>query len=231
MPIDISNIYEQDCHKIPPGFNDMHGFKWRKSDAETWNIISKEYKESIEPALKELRDSGILKFGNAVQAGGHCGLYPICLTYFFEVVFTFEPDPTNFYCLVNNCQKRNVVKLNLALGKEHAKIKPHIVSTVNFGMNKVESISEGEKHYIPQVPLDSFGFDDLALIMLDIEGLEYEALQGARDTIKKNEPVIIVENANESLEKYLNNLDYKLWKQLKNLDSVYIHEKCLETVG
>jgi hypothetical protein len=67
--------------------------------------------------------------------------------------------------------------------------------------------------------------------MLDIEGLEYEALQGAKDTIKKNKPVIIVENANESLEKYLNNLDYKLWKQLKNLDSVYIHEKCLETVG
>jgi FkbM family methyltransferase len=155
----------------------------------------------------------------------------MCLTYFFEVVFTFEPDPTNFYCLVNNCQKRNVVKLNLALGKNYAKIKPHIVSTVNFGMNKVESISEEEKHYIPQIPLDSFGFDDLALIMLDIEGLEYEALQGAKNTIKKNKPVIIVENANTILTEYLTTLKYKLWKQLKNLDSVYIHEKSLENLG
>jgi FkbM family methyltransferase len=222
--IDVSNIYEQDCHKIPPVFHGMYGFKWRKFDEETWNIISRDYYECIEPALKELRHSNILKAGNVVQAGGHCGLYPLCLTDFFEIVFTFEPDPTNFYCLVNNCQKRNIVKFNMALGAKHAKVKPHIVSVVNFGMNKVEEISPSETHYIPQLPLDSFKFDDISMIMLDVEGMEQDILLGAEETIQRTFPVIITENPGKNIEKYLNRFGYTLWKTLDNSDGIYIHD-------
>jgi hypothetical protein len=41
--------------------------------------------------------------------------------------------------------------------------------------------------------LDSFGFDDLDLIKIDVEGHESEVLDGAQVTITKSRPALIVE--------------------------------------
>ena len=41
--------------------------------------------------------------------------------------------------------------------------------------------------------LDSFEFDAVDLIKLDIQGAEYAALVGARETIMRHRPVVLVE--------------------------------------
>jgi hypothetical protein len=49
--------------------------------------------------------------------------------------------------------------------------------------------------------LDSFEFDAVDLIKLDIQGAEYAALVGARETIERHRPVILVEEKAASVEK------------------------------
>ena len=41
--------------------------------------------------------------------------------------------------------------------------------------------------------LDSFGFERVAAIKIDVEGFENEVLAGATETIRRNRPAIVVE--------------------------------------
>ena len=38
----------------------------------------------------------------AIQAGGNAGMYPVELANHFSRIFTFEPEPLNFFCLERN---------------------------------------------------------------------------------------------------------------------------------
>jgi len=226
--VDVSFFFEQHCIKVPD--NDscqgLTGFKWQRVDHSTWYFTSRDYDQHIEPALTSYVQSGLVKRGNVIQAGGNCGLYALCLTKHFDTIFTFEPDPVNFYCLVNNCQIAQVVKFNLALGNKHSKVKSFVVQDDNLGMNTVKEISQEDKIYVPQVPLDVFNFDNVTLIMLDVEGMEYPVLRGAKKTILNNKPMIILEsydvNLTKKIEKYLSSFGYVLHDILGNSDKVYI---------
>ena len=51
-----------------------------------------------------------------VQAGGNIGAWPTWLSKKFDQVHTFEPEPTNYKCLVHNTEKLpNVLAYNEAL--------------------------------------------------------------------------------------------------------------------
>lgn len=73
---------------------------------------------------------------------------------------------------------------------------------------------------VTQKTLDSFNFEDIDFIKIDVEGHEFKVLMGGVETIKKYKPTILVEE-NESTEffnkgkmfdatKFLENLGYKI---------------------
>lgn len=43
--------------------------------------------------------------------------------------------------------------------------------------------------------LDNFDLRDITLIKIDVENHEKEVLEGAKETIKRNKPVIVLENS------------------------------------
>jgi FkbM family methyltransferase len=208
---------------------DVEGFKWIRGDDATWAIIVRDFTDSIEPTIKLLQEKGIVGRSGAIQAGGHCGLYPYLFTSAFDMVFTFEPNPLNFHCLVQNCQGKNIIKMNVALGSKPGRIESVINNEQNMGMCTIRETED--KHYIPMLAIDSLGLTGIDLIEFDLEGCEYDALVGAKKTIEANKPVIIVENATKQIVKFLVKFGYIEWKKINRLDSVFVLEKDLEKLN
>jgi FkbM family methyltransferase len=124
-----------------------------------------------------------------IQAGGAVGVWPTRLAQYFDSVISFEPEPVNYKCLEWNTRDVDNLKcVNAALGVD--------------GFVRMDR-TEGEKHNcgafyvveggdIPVMSIDGLDINP-SLIYLDIEGSEYNALQGALDTIDRCHPVIGLE--------------------------------------
>ena len=206
--------------------SDEPQFRWPNDDSSTWSIIAHDYIHTIKPLIKILQERSIIKNRGVFQAGGHCGLYPYMHTEFFDMVFTCEPNSVSFHCLVNNCQGNNIIKLNVALGKQPGKVQSICEYPSNTGMNRV--IETADKYYVPMITIDSLGLDDIDFMQLDLEGFEYDALLGAKETIERNNPVIIIENSSADIDWFLSEFGYVNWKKINRLDSVYVLEKDLD---
>ena len=165
------------------------------------------------------------------QAGGCMGMYPRLLAKDFWSVYTFEPDPLNFYCLSQNCQTNKVFKYQAFLGNGHGfhniwrvcdECRPngpeHEHICRNYGMHSLDQTRDGP---IPMLRIDDFGFQSVDLIWLDVEGLELDALKGGIETIKAWKPWIIVENGHlKPIELFLGHLGYGVGEQ-SSMDWVY----------
>jgi FkbM family methyltransferase len=130
-------------------------------------------------------------FRLCVQAGGHVGVWPKGFADRFETVITFEPDPYLYQCLLRNLTDVvNVFEYPAALGAKPAitKMKKH-PSAGSWSVDPVGGTVEVAQTTIDEVvkdrPCDG--------IVLDIEGYEFEALKGARKTVERCKPPIMVE--------------------------------------
>lgn len=159
----------------------------------------------------------VKKFDVVIQAGGNLGLYPRLLANRFKMVYTFEPDPLNFHCLVNNCQMDNIVKINAALGARNSFCHVMRNHRSNVGMHRVEENFAGS---IPMLSIDSLNFETVDMICLDTEGYEEQIISGALETICKFNPVITAENKNGS----------NVWPMLENIGYIIIDESVSDTV-
>ena len=122
-----------------------------------------------------------------VQAGGNCGFYVKKYAELFEIVYTFEPEPVNFYCLNLNVTTPNVLKFQACLGSEHQTVGlDNIMDDV--GATHVSGVGS-----VPTFLIDDLNLTACDLIHLDIEGYELKAFNGARKTIEKFKPVICFE--------------------------------------
>lgn len=155
-----------------------------------------------------------------VQAGGYCGIFPKLLSQLFDTVYTFEPDPDNFYCLTLNCQNVNIIKNQAALGEKHEMI--NVVRRVdsNRGMNVVVPNYGDAALSIPTYRIDDLKLSHCDLIMLDVEGYEIFILRGAEETIAKFKPVVVVEDTNMNIEELLKKYGYTK-RSTTHRDTVY----------
>lgn len=124
-----------------------------------------------------------------VQAGGHTGVWPSMLADIFERVYTFEPHPVNFNCLTANVgHLDNVYAFRAALGQSSPPRR--LVERSKSGSHQVLCNAFGP---LPVLPLDSLNLDRLDVLSLDVETFELQALRGARETIYRHHPIILVE--------------------------------------
>lgn len=160
-------------------------------------------------------------FNTVVQAGGFNGLYAKLLSNVFETVYTFEPDPVNFHCVVMNNQNPNVMKYNAALGNDRSLISLTVPPKTNPGMFSVYK-STMHRNIIPTLRIDDLGLESCDLLMLDVEGYEAQALLGARETLDKFKPVVCLESDNQNIENFLAGFGYTKKEYLRYAsDTVY----------
>ena len=127
------------------------------------------------------------KFRTAIDIGAHVGLWARGLTEKFSTVVAFEPCKEFAEILLVNAPK--VRHEPFALGERRGFVKMNIQSD-NTGATHVERGAEG---VIPVRPLDEFALTEVDFIKIDVEGYELEVVKGGFETLKHNDPVVIVE--------------------------------------
>ena len=163
-----------------------------------------------------------------VQAGGHVGLWPLYLSRYFKQVITFEPETENFKCLSENIRGNTSIKAyQEGLGSSTG------YSALNISGNNTGGhfITEGEDLYINTI--DSLDLKSCGGIYLDIEGQELNALLGAKKTINKFSPVLMLEVkdhiskggcTSEELTKYLTSIGYRKVAK-RSHDSIFVRKR------
>lgn len=202
----------------------IKGWYWPTNDVQTWPFIKGDWEVGLKENLFLLMNAAGKEFRTVVQAGGNCGMYPRLLADVFKKVYTFEPDPLNFYTLNMNCAQANIFKIQAAVGETGGFVSMVYRSTKNLGMHQVKTI---ETSPIPMLRIDDLPFTDVDLLWLDIEGYEKHALKGAEQTIRKNNPFVVCEGPSDEMDKYM--FDTHGYSRLCKIhyDGVYYNQSIL----
>jgi FkbM family methyltransferase len=180
-----------------------HGLWVPKSDAGVFERYS-EFE-----GLPDLDVSKVAKcvalsetFGTALDIGAHVGAVAIYLARKFERVIALEAVPATFEFLRRNTKDiPNLEALKVAAGPEAG--ETYLSHYPRHGqLSHVAPASDVPKTErvgpIPVITIDSLDVSPVSFIKLDVEGYELPVLEGARQTIEKFRPLILVEqNGNE----------------------------------
>lgn len=156
--------------------------------------------------------------GRVVDVGANTGVYSIAAAMSGAAVEAFEPHSPAAARLAENA-KANGVVVNV---HEMALLEKD--GSVAFGFNPNVTLTSGgtcdaSQHRqttkrVPADTLDSFSFQNVTAVKIDVEGCEMRCLQGAIETIDRCHPAIISEAlsmpAGREVEAFLGGYGYSL---------------------
>ena len=182
-----------------------------------------------------------------VNVGSHIGTVALPLSKYIKKVTAIEPFPPTYKHFLEHIKLndiKNIDSFNIAVGDKenkvyfldsnHKRIKNnsggiHAVTEEDIEKNRLSSILHNKKYHNTMKRIDDLLVEKFDIMLIDVEGREYETIKGATKKISKNKPIIIIEiweNPKRKLENmsttkedvlaYINNLDYKLVKQLND---------------
>lgn len=132
----------------------------------------------------------------AIDIGSNVGFFSMWYVQVFDKVHAFEPIEEYRACFKKNLEPhQNYVLHEVALGETELEW-PMIGTEGHSGNTYLDPDYEGDEDdidLIEVVPLDSYQFEEVDLIKIDCEGYEQHVVEGARQTILRNRPVIMVE--------------------------------------
>ena len=153
-----------------------------------------------------------------LDIGSNIGQWTRPLAKRFESIVCFEPNPNFRECFKKNIQEKNVLLWPYGLSDREHKAKQDFNSTVLHE-------DDGD---IDCRTLDSFGLTNVDFVKIDVDGFEVALLNGAKQTLIKNNPVINIEmkkdkrnNITQQCASILKDLGYKFHKRTKS-DEVWL---------
>ena len=126
---------------------------------------------------------------NAIDIGCRDGEYTRYLHKDFNHVFCFDYRRRKLFH--KNVDLSKITHFKCALGEEHKIIKVSGAGSITAGKVPLEEWYDEQLYTI-----DEFNFSDIDYIKIDVDGYELNVLQGAVNTIKKYNPLLIVEQEN-----------------------------------
>jgi FkbM family methyltransferase len=179
-----------------------------------------DYGEYSEPEVELFRQF-LGKGDVALDVGANIGAHTIPLAHLVGpggLVYAFEPQRILFQILCGNValnELSNVEALQKGVGRSAGQAK---IAALNYGApNNFGGLSiggdRGEKVEI--IAIDELELSKVRLIKIDIEGMELDALLGAKRTIERCRPILYVENdrpeQSTELVGQLQECRYRLW--------------------
>jgi len=136
----------------------------------------------------------------SVDIGGHVGFYSKAMSEHFERVVAFEPSAESYECFIKNCP--DLICHNIALGSEEGEVFLNIEAGNSGNTYATKGTGTAVR------TLDSFKLKNVDLIKIDVQGFEDAVIKGATETIKRCQPIMIVElelegRINNETKKYI----------------------------
>ena len=177
---------------------------------------------------KEQREASlqyVSNYRNALDIGSNIGQWTRPLSKLFDTVICFEPNPNFRECFDKNITESNVVLHPYALSShQHTAQQGKTDTHLNHKIGDTEP-RDGD---IECRSLDSFKFTEIDYVKIDVDGFEVPLLEGAKETLTINAPVINIEMKRRKrplttrrATKILNDLGYEYVKTTKS-DEIWI---------
>ncbi|MFM9969353.1 MAG: FkbM family methyltransferase, partial [Burkholderiales bacterium] len=129
-------------------------------------------------------------FRRAVDAGAHVGFWSLPLAGSFEFVEAFESHWLHQECFEKNIRAENVRLHRQGLGATASRMASETIA-LNSGMSRMLWAPTGD---VEIRALDEFAFDDVDFMKIDVEGFELPLLEGARQTLLRCRPLVLIEH-------------------------------------
>jgi len=160
-------------------------------------------------------------YSRALDVGAHVGFFSRRMLLNFDHVESFEPNKDNLECLKLNAPRANTH--NVAIGDIEGDGSLDTPLLSNSGAWEVTR-GDGDTEI---KTIDSYCYDDVGLIKVDAQGMDYDVLIGAKDTIEQCKPVIIIEimmngKKDKKILKLLRSLGYKYIEKQKDVVAWFI---------
>jgi FkbM family methyltransferase len=148
----------------------------------------------------------------ALDIGASKGKYALLLQRLAREVVCFEPNPAVALRLrrLFSGRRSNVSVIHAALGDVTATLVLRVPRVGKREFDEMgslaskfasdanatvlgQSVSGITAHEVPVCRLDDFGYDDVGFVKIDVEGYERQVIEGARQTLVRNRPNLLVE--------------------------------------
>ena len=170
----------------------------------------------------------------AIDVGANKGVYSHLLARICQSVEAFEPNP-KIYRILNRALPHNVVAHQVALS-DRVGTAELIVPMYGGGFsNQTASLNPRKRNAgagvvrVSQRTLDSYGFNNVGFIKIDVEGFETAVLDGARETIRRERPVMQIEleeqHTGQSIEQCLAGV------QALGMEAFFLRDGTLRPIG
>ncbi len=187
-----------DSSRFSPPFSAGEWLKFRLVPAPCYaRYLVRKNMQRGEAELRVLAD--IVPPGRvAVDVGANKGVYARVLSGLASHVHAFEPNPKAFRWL-NRALPGNVTPHAMALSDRDGEADLYLpqrgrkFSTSGGSLNPFKASDPHGTVRVATRTLDSCALDDVGFIKIDVEGAEAQVLGGARATIARSRPVLLIE--------------------------------------
>ena len=136
-------------------------------------------------------------FAVCVDVGAHVGLWSMWLAKAFRKVHAFEPMGQHADLFQLNVSDENVVLHRMALGD-----KPGFCKVMSVGESSGDAFVKPGTGNVEIRTLDSFAFEEIDFVKIDVEGFERQVVEGGRDTLLRNKPLICIEQKDKEVQNF-----------------------------
>jgi FkbM family methyltransferase len=172
------------------------------------------------------------QFDFIVEVGANIGNHVLyyCSHLQPKKVYCFEPGQFSLTVLKKNIElnylEDKVIVYPFAAGAKSGQGHQEDFSLANTGMNRVVVADGGNGESVVEIrSLDSLSFARVDFIKIDVEGGELSVLEGAKETIHRCRPVLLVEVFEErcqDIDNWMENIGYSRLIRLGLHNNLYV---------
>jgi len=158
-------------------------------------MLDKNYKESniaeYQSIIRNESFKYLTQYRVAVDVGANIGLWSRDLCKKFNKVIAFEPIYEFCQCLKMNVRDSNLHIEQVGLGNIET-YADFVMNENNIGHTYIDPETIGTGKFLIKT-LDSYNLPIVDYIKIDCEGFEYRVLQGAKETLLRCKPIVVIE--------------------------------------